>query len=183
MSIWGHAAATLKRIRRLRDRWVLANRDSQCNAGCSFCCHQQVGALIVEGVEIAFRHPRLAPVETPPAAACALLANGRCSIYAERPISCATLFPAGPCREGRAKNLPNAAPVHTARSLDVAFCRRIRMPWPGPLRLPKAIEVGRALLERGPEAAQRIVEWSDLLMREEDILRLAGSPRSAGRSA
>ncbi len=174
MGTWGHAAEALKRIRRIRDRWVLANRSPQCNAGCSFCCHQQVGALIVEGVAIAFAHPGLAPAETPPGAACALLAGGRCSIYAERPMSCSTLFPAGPCREGRAPNVPNSTPVHAARKLDVAFCRRIKMPWPGPLRLAKAIEVGRALLEEGPEVAQKIVDWPDLLMREEDIVRLAG---------
>jgi hypothetical protein len=64
--------------------------------------------------------------------------------------------------------------VHTARALDVAFCRRVKMPWPGPLRLAKAIEIGRALLVEGPDVAKKIVDWPDLLMREEEILRIAG---------
>lgn len=173
--VFGQAVEVAKRIRRLRDRWTdeqASKRTFPCRPGCSSCCHQPVGTLIVEGVLIAFR----LGVDPLPAGGrkrgepCPFLLVGRCSIYRDRPMSCSTLFPASETCTEMTKNVDNRAPVHAARELDLAFCRKIGFPWPGPLYLDAAVRVGRLLL-----AGERPhVEPEDCTMAEADVARLRG---------
>ncbi|MBV8534911.1 MAG: YkgJ family cysteine cluster protein [Alphaproteobacteria bacterium] len=95
-----------------------------CAAGCAWCCHQQVAVAPAEAVAIArhvlqnFPPPALAALKSRLAgldrrtrglgvarraelkAACAFLEDGRCTIYAVRPLRCRGVYSrdAGHCR-------------------------------------------------------------------------------------
>lgn len=188
--IYGYAQQAITRIHRIRDRWLRAHGSDQCHAGCSFCCQQAVGCLIVEGVWIAWPHTtplselptiqeRVAFAErvaaelgrTTRLKPCfALDERGNCTIYPRRPISCAVHFPAERC-SATARVQDAREPVHAARDLDLRFCKRVRLPYPGPLLLPKAIQVGAALLRHGPEAAAALIGPTDIIM---DVQLLRG---------
>jgi len=73
----------------------------QCAAGCDACCHVRIGVFAVEAAPIRHALARLA--STDPALRsrvraqaddpdhqhhCALLVDGRCAVYAERPLIC-----------------------------------------------------------------------------------------------
>jgi hypothetical protein len=84
-----------------------------CRAGCAACCHQRVSVLPAEADAIAAHLRRSDPAridrltERPRNAACPFLDDGRCSIYAVRPLRCRGLHSrdAAACRkwpEGRA---------------------------------------------------------------------------------
>lgn len=72
----------------------------ECAAGCDRCCHQRFSVFEVEAApirgalaELALRDPALRDRirrqgHDPDASACALLVDGRCSVYAERPLIC-----------------------------------------------------------------------------------------------
>ena len=103
-----------------------------CAAGCTFCCHQRVAVLPHEAVAV-LRHLR----EQVPASdaerieqrvhgnaqridqmtaeehrranlACALLVDGRCSVYAARPLACASYHSMSRARCEHAFNHPAA---------------------------------------------------------------------------
>lgn len=89
----------------------------QCAAGCDACCHVRIGVFAVEAAPIRQALARLAA--TDPALRtrvrvqaddpahqdrCALLVDGRCAIYAERPLIC------------RSHGLPIAVPDPTDAS-------------------------------------------------------------------
>jgi uncharacterized protein len=71
-----------------------------CRAGCSQCCGVRFGVFAVEAtrvaaalVELSVREPELrarvrAQADLPTHSACALLVDGRCSVYDERPLIC-----------------------------------------------------------------------------------------------
>jgi len=73
----------------------------RCREGCDTCCQQDLSLSLVESLAVLARlrspgEPRRAPASAPPpspAAAeqpCALLQEGRCTIYANRPLICRT---------------------------------------------------------------------------------------------
>lgn len=181
---FGHAQEALKRIRRLRDRWLKTHGSDQCGKGCSWCCQQGVGTLIVEGVDIAaiparWEERRQALLDDLKLGRqlhrCILLADhgGACTIYRSRPISCSTMFPTGPC----APDLPPPPvidarePIWAARELDMKFCRRIGLEYPGPLFLPAAILVGLDILAgRTPHIEP---EWQ--VMSDAKLAKLRGA--------
>jgi len=170
---FGMAREALRRIRRQRDRWLKAHGSDQCGRGCSACCKQPVGTLIVEGVGIAAGLDRMEALAMAQAVTteadrgiehgrpCLFLdGSGGCSIYDRRPIVCATLFPNGTCTPGQTKQIDCREPVWAARDLDMNFCRRIAFPYPGPLLLPAAVLVGLELLAgRRPAVAP---EWQTM---------------------
>jgi uncharacterized protein len=71
-----------------------------CRPGCDRCCHQRFAVFEVEAAPIrralaqletadpALRQRIRAQAHDPSATACALLVDGRCSVYAERPLIC-----------------------------------------------------------------------------------------------
>jgi Fe-S-cluster containining protein len=106
-----------------------------CKAGCYWCCHGPVQTSAVEALRIAAylraadRGGRVAEVRrltsawlaraaaNPSAAArlpCPLLANGRCSIYAARPLACRAWnsYDANACREDLLGVGGRPVPVH-----------------------------------------------------------------------
>ena len=85
----------------------------QCAAGCDACCHVRIGVFAVEAAPIRQALARLAATDPAlrsrvraqaddPALQdrCALLVDGRCAVYAERPMIC------------RSHGLPIAVPEH-----------------------------------------------------------------------
>lgn len=72
--------------------------DMQCATGCSDCCHVRLSITLVEGQAIADHLEALAPADraalaaaalaAPPDRCAALAPDGRCRIYAVRPIVC-----------------------------------------------------------------------------------------------
>lgn len=97
----------------------------QCAAGCDACCRVRIGVFAVEAAPIRAALARLAVADPPlrrrvraqaddPAHQdrCALLVDGRCAVYAERPLIC------------RSHGLPVAAPDPTdaAGSLRLDHC-------------------------------------------------------------
>lgn len=181
MGAWGRTVETIKRIRRIRDRWVRDNASSICHQGCSGCCRQEVGTLIVEGASIAMhavhleRDPRKViefksrlearAGSNPKTHGCMFLDEfGACTIYDIRPASCSTLFPLGARCDEKTKSKDNVEPLHAARDLDERWCKAMGLTWyPGPLRLPKAIEVGSALLAKGAPFAESLITQADIL--------------------
>ncbi len=167
----GLALAAHQKIKRLSDRFVKENRSPICQRGCDFCCHQPVGTLVVEGLAIAWFHHQDGIDEKAPelgrvrGKACPYLADGECSIYPVRPISCSTFFPHRSSKACTATGrvADNREPVIAARHLDDQFCKRIRLPWPGPLALPKAVEIGYAILAGGVGAAAALITPEDQL--------------------
>jgi hypothetical protein len=164
-----------------------------CAAGCAWCCHQQVAVAPAEAVAIArhvlrnFPPPALAALKARLAeldrrtrglgvaqrarlkVPCAFVADGRCSIYAVRPLRCRGVYSrdAGHCRwamenpdqifgspERHAKAGPY--PVEPARIMDTALsglARALRdqgLAWQA-LELTAAI---RTALDT-PDAAER----------------------------
>lgn len=99
-------AATLVQLRRRVDAHFDAAvaRSPQafaCAAGCDACCHVRIGVFAIEAAPIREALARLAVADPPlrarirdqaddPAHAdrCALLVDGRCSVYSERPMIC-----------------------------------------------------------------------------------------------
>ena len=96
-----------------------------CASGCDACCHVRIGVFAVEAVPIEAALARLAR-EDPALRArvrqqaddparqhhCALLVDGRCSVYGERPLIC------------RSHGLPIAAPdpVNASAPLRLDHC-------------------------------------------------------------
>ena len=85
----------------------------KCNTGCHHCCHVRLSVTRVEADAIraevagwtAERKAALASAAmTAPAGHCAALANGRCLIYAARPIVCRSH--GAPIRMRDARSLP-----------------------------------------------------------------------------
>jgi len=91
--------------RRVDDHFAAAAqrspRDLTCAAGCAACCHQRIGVFEVEAAvlrealaELAITDPerraRVRRQADDPAAEgrCALLLDGRCAVYAARPLIC-----------------------------------------------------------------------------------------------
>jgi Fe-S-cluster containining protein len=91
--------------RRVDDHFAAAAerspRDLTCAAGCAACCHQRIGVFEVEAAVLrealavlAQRDPdrraRVRRQADDPAAQhhCALLLDGRCAVYAARPLIC-----------------------------------------------------------------------------------------------
>lgn len=72
----------------------------ECRAGCSQCCGVRFGVFAVEATRVAAALTRLAhddprlrarvraQADDPRHGACALLVDGRCSVYDERPLIC-----------------------------------------------------------------------------------------------
>lgn len=99
-------AATLVQLRRRVDAHfdaaVARTPDAfRCAAGCSTCCHARFSVFAVEAAPLRAALARLAAEDPPlrarvrqqaddPAAQshCALLVDGRCAVYAERPLIC-----------------------------------------------------------------------------------------------
>jgi Fe-S-cluster containining protein len=168
----------MKRIRRLRDRWLAHHHSNECFRGCGRCCCQPVGTLLVEGCDIAtglddFQLSAIL-VDVKKGRArrpCVFLDEaGVCQIYARRPISCSTMFPNGKCSE-TAQSIDCREPVHAARALDIKFARRIGFEWPGPLLLPAAVAIGVQLLLGDRDI---VVERGWMAMPEENRQRLLG---------
>lgn len=109
-----------KQVEEVVDRVGHEGAPVACAAGCTACCYQDVETSIPEAILVALhaidpadpRHPKI--LETADATAgmtweqrartgrpCPLLANGRCSIYEDRPLMCrATLAArAKPCND------------------------------------------------------------------------------------
>ena len=99
-----HAAAALGTLRRrVDDHFAAALRRSpeqmRCTAGCDRCCHVRISVFAIEADRIAKRLAVL-EVEDPqlrervrgqasaPGDRCALLVDGRCAVYEERPLIC-----------------------------------------------------------------------------------------------
>ena len=55
--VFGLASEVMRKVRRLRDRWLKTHGSDQCFKGCSSCCAQPVGTLIAEGVDLAAAFP------------------------------------------------------------------------------------------------------------------------------
>lgn len=181
--VFGLDVVTMRRIRRLRDRWLKTHGSDQCHRGCSDCCRQAVGTLIVEGIDIAGGYPdwRWQRETLADDAAlgrrlrrCMFLdGDGGCSIYARRPISCSTMFPAGPCTPATTKVVDAREPVWAAREFDMRFCRKIGLEYPGPVLLSAAVLIGLDLLAgRKPTIAP---EWQTMSI--EKLRRLRGAAR------
>lgn len=189
--VLGYAREAWRKVVRFRDRWLkrAVPRDVPCRRGCEeiggSCCQQPVGALVFEGVLIAGL--ALEPTDVlPPRGSgrergvpCPFLGDGlACSIYAWRPISCSTLFPArSPCTPTTAI-VDHREPVYYAREVDITFCRRAgiswkEQPWPGPLILPAAVRLGRHLLA-GERAWALCLDPADRCMDDETIAKLTG---------
>ncbi|BBK38880.1 hypothetical protein STAQ_39580 [Allostella sp. ATCC 35155] len=132
-----------------------------CRAGCNYCCHQVVSArapeifllaravaaqppeqrtvlaarvreaaAAVDGMTVAERHRRNLP--------CPLLEDGRCAVYADRPLACRAFA-----------------------STDVEACARAFAHEPVPIPVPRAAMELRGVLTRAGEAAARIAGLPD----------------------
>ena len=190
-----------------------------CAAGCAWCCHQQVAVTPAEAVAIAqhvrrtFSAPALAALKARLAAldsrtrgltvheraqlrtACAFLEDGRCTIYAARPLRCRGVYSrdAAHCRWametpdevfGRPDRhaAPGPYPVEPARIMDAALtglARALRdqgLAWQA-LELTAALRVA---LER-PETAERYLAGEPAFAGTELPPR-AETPESGGPS-
>lgn len=132
-----------------------------CRAGCSYCCHQVVSARAAE-IFLLARAIRALPEEAAArltervmaaAAAtrdmrveerhrrnvpCPLLEDGRCSVYANRPLACRAFA-----------------------STDMEACRRAFAHEPAQIPVPRSAMVLRGLLTQAGEAASRAARLPD----------------------
>ncbi|MBL8970544.1 MAG: YkgJ family cysteine cluster protein [Myxococcales bacterium] len=106
MSTRAELSATLVQLRRRVDAHfdaALARSPAafSCGPGCESCCHVRIGVFTVEAAPIRDALARLAVTDPPlrarirhqaddpkHAERCALLVDGRCSVYAVRPLIC-----------------------------------------------------------------------------------------------
>lgn len=106
MSTRAELSATLVQLRRRVDAHfdaALARSPAafSCGPGCESCCHVRIGVFTVEAAPIRDALARLAITDPPlrarirqqaddpgHAERCALLVDGRCSVYAVRPLIC-----------------------------------------------------------------------------------------------
>lgn len=132
-----------------------------CRAGCNYCCHQVVSARAPEifllarairalpaadadrlsariadmaaataGMDVAERHRRNL--------ACPILEDGRCRLYADRPLACRAFA-----------------------STDVEACARAFAHEPIPIPVPRSAMAVRTLVTRAGEAASRAARLPD----------------------
>lgn len=132
-----------------------------CRAGCNYCCHQVVSARATEifllartiralpaavaarltervataaataqGMTVAERHRRNLP--------CPLLEDGRCSVYADRPLACRAFA-----------------------STDLEACQRAFRHEPVQIPVPRSAMALRGLLTQAGEAASRAARLPD----------------------
>ncbi|WP_173980631.1 YkgJ family cysteine cluster protein [Magnetospirillum sp. UT-4] len=76
--------------------YALGGPPAACRKGCGWCCHQRVGAALIEVLalarDLAGRPEAALIADWRPGRPCAFLKDGACAIYDVRPLKCRSLW-------------------------------------------------------------------------------------------